>query len=931
MYKAVHYGYNIYVDDGIQGAFTKIEVDDTSAITYPVGNLSVGLPYRFKVSVVSEVGESDHSPVSTFYPGDLPVAPTAPKYINSSLTSITVEWQSGDASLSQSGGNDYLNWQFQASYFQNLTELDAQVGVDWDSGLTQIVPFQVGQNQYQLEVICDNVTAGVSLQAEFIYFRVAATTNVGLGAYSAESRVRCAPAPEAPILYEPFTGSLQSSSAGSVVAWYEQNLFQATLLGFEVHANDGLGSDVVLVKSILDSSIRAFKYAPPAGTTVGYVGGETIVHDGVMLLTTATSTTTTIENRPIRFKVAVITDVTTGPLSEELTVYSCAPPVLTAVKPYVAAGVYNLTGNGLYSLTLGWTPPADTGGCTIVGYRIEKDSTYERLPDTSVVNHGDANFTLLDPLLSSASGNFTDVYPTDPGPDPNVVPPYVAYADGNDTVYANYTQYGNLDPTIFTATYVDAGITKGNVYRFRVIVVTRKGDYPGPVTDVQVSAVPSKMLPPVANYELSTTTSLYVTWQVPENNGGIVRGYTLYRNEGNGTAVSEVSDPTCGRETTPAPQQCTITDLTPGAEYQIQMATVNEVGEGMRSDPTIFVAAKVPGSPQDLTISAADDGALTLTPSLTLTWRSGTDEGAMIFDYILAVKEVGVDNVVEYISMGGTEQASWNLVNAPTKTLTAAAFSTLPWEVGRHYQVKVQGVNLVGQGAWGQFTDPQKTELGVTLNNGVILSAPSKVSGFQRHTDQQGVPNDTIKMQWTKLSTTTQFGGDVAENITYHVFGDRVSGSSDILLHSQSHLVASEWEHTGSHPTYPVSPGQAWYYTVRAGNGGGFLSEPVLPPVKMIAAFVPGVPRDFTAANTVNAFQTLLNWNPPADDGGNSLVFYRIRSSQGVAWTADVSATLLFHQYSGQQAVATTYYISAGNSIGFGAEATFALTVNGGR
>eukprot|EP00392_Amoebophrya_sp_AT5.2_P001273 g1275.t1 len=485
MYSAVHFGYNIYVDDGIQGAFYKIAVTDTSMIEYTVGNLEVALPYRFKVSVVSEVGESDHSPIATYYPGDIPIAPLPPTYVNSTLNSITVQWSGGDpAALSQSGGNDYLKWLFQASYFKNLTVLDDQVGIDWTTGLSVDVPFLVTASVYEYTVDCDNVTSdGVtSLVNEFVYFRAAAITNVGQSDWSPESRIRCTKAPEAPSIYEPTVtnpgNTIVSSSSGSVVSWYENDVFGATLLGFEVHANDGLGSDVELIQTILDSSSRTFRYVPPLGTTIGYLTSDPTVIYANMMLTTETSTTTKIENRPFKFKVAVITDVTTGALSDEITIWSCAPPVLDGknsdgtnnpnlqpVVPYVAAGVFNLTGNGLYSLTLGWNPPSDTGGCTIVGYRIEKDNAFERLPDSSVVDHGsDSNFTRLDPLLADASSNFTLVYPTEPGPDPDLVAPYVSYADGNETLYANYTQYGNLDSTVFTATYVDAGITKGYIY-----------------------------------------------------------------------------------------------------------------------------------------------------------------------------------------------------------------------------------------------------------------------------------------------------------------------------------------------------------------------------------------------------------------------------------------------------------------------------------
>ena len=49
-------------------------------------------------------------------------------------------------------------------------------------------------------------------------------------------------------------------SAGATVAWYETKTYGATVLGYDVHANDGLGSDLELVKTILDSSIRQLTY-----------------------------------------------------------------------------------------------------------------------------------------------------------------------------------------------------------------------------------------------------------------------------------------------------------------------------------------------------------------------------------------------------------------------------------------------------------------------------------------------------------------------------------------------------------------------------------------------------------------------------------------------------------------------------------------------
>ena len=127
-------------------------------------------------------------------------------------------------------------------------------------------------------------------------------------------------------------------------------------------------------------------------------------------------------------------------------------------------------------------------------------------------------------------------------------------------------------------------------------------------------------------------------------------------------------------------------------------------------------------------------------------------------------------------------------------------------------------MNLVGAGPWSEYTTVNYTVLGVTLNQGVIMGTPSKPTGLQRHVDQTGVNNSTLKVQWTKLSvssqvTKTEFGGDTEGNMTYHLFGDQVDGYRNQLIASFNHVTdAAEYQHNNLHPVYPVSPGQKWYY-----------------------------------------------------------------------------------------------------------------------
>ena len=95
------------------------------------------------------------------------------------------------------------------------------------------------------------------------------------------------------------------------------------------------------------------------------------------------------------------------------------------------------------------------------------------------------------------------------------------------------------------------------------------------------------------------------------------------------------------------------------------------------------------------------------------------------------------------------------------------------------------------------------------------------VTGFMRHTNQIGVSNDTVKMQWTK---STSFGGDVAANAFYRVYGDKVDGSLGDLLHSQAHSAAAEFSHDSSHASYPVAPGDTWYENLLGRGFGGLAS-----------------------------------------------------------------------------------------------------------
>lgn len=176
------------------------------------------------------------------------------------------------------------------------------------------------------------------------------------------------------------------------------------------------------------------------------------------------------------------------------------------------------------------------------------------------------------------------------------------------------------------------------------------------------------------------------------------------------------SDQTCGMETNPAPQFCTVTGLY-GGEYQIAVASVNEIGEATLSDVETMYAATLPATPPIPTISGA-----TKVPSLTLSWAAPADNGNQIFNYRVTILLSGSESS---FSLGGTKANPIGTPGSPGATVTAtintANFNSL--QASEQYQVKIAAENQLGVGTYSDYTN-------TTDGNGYTLSAPNPTGSF---------------------------------------------------------------------------------------------------------------------------------------------------------------------------------------------------------
>ena len=211
----------------------------------------------------------------------------------------------------------------------------------------------------------------------------------------------------------------------------------------------------------------------------------------------------------------------------------------------------------------------------------------------------------------------------------------------------NYEAPGDLVST------EPANAAGNNVY---IIVVTATGgsgvrQLPATqtltVTVTDVNEPPGKPGTPTVTAAATTPTSLNVSWTAPTNTGPAITAYNLqYRknNEANWTSADYA-----GTETS-----TTLTGLTPGTPYDVQVLAKNDEGDGPWSD----------------------SGRSTTSPNAVPTFTSADTftvaENATAVGTVVATDADSADNVTGYTVTGGADGAKFAITNAGVLTFAAA-------------------------------------------------------------------------------------------------------------------------------------------------------------------------------------------------------------------------------------------------------------------
>ena len=411
------------------------------------------------------------------------------------------------------------------------------------------------------------------------------------------------------------------------------------------------------------------------------------------------------------------------------------------------------------SISLSWTAPVVTSGEAVTAYTLFIDDGAGGAIDTTVTSctgeallttctatgltggtsyrfevlaesnarDSDRSATLTQATSPAAVGaitfgtvTMTSTVLTWSAPSGDAPTGYIVYRDDGDGATPSIVAYDGTDDTATTATVT--GLSGGTLYSY--IVESYSGAGVG-----DVSAVATQSTSPATPLDLSstsqTTTSISLSWSssVVQTGGGAITNYRVYRNDGDGGAVSSTHE----WEGSATSASLTVSG---GTLYKFVVSAVSAVGE---SEPSTELSqSSAPGAP------AAPTSTHQTSTSISLSWNAPASDSS------------SGDDATRYrvYDVGGAAPT------VPVYDGESTVYEQTGLTAGTEYSYKVSALSAAGEGDKSDVLDQ--------------YTAPDAATELVA-SDQT---TDSIKLDWTAPtvpSATPVLGYKVYELSLIHI------------------------------------------------------------------------------------------------------------------------------------------------------------------
>ncbi len=406
-------------------------------------------------------------------------------------------------------------------------------------------------------------------------------------------------------------------------------------------------------------------------------------------------------------------------------------------------------------------------------------------------------------------------------------------ANSATATWGTWTDRTGETTTDTATTATITGLTNGTAYQVQVRAQNSQGEgewsTSGKATPDTTPGQPAAPTLTVMN------ASLKVVWDPPPNQGTAISDYDVqYR------ACTKSADLTCadsatatwgswtdrtGETTTDTATSITITGLTNGTAYQVQVRAQNSVGEGEWSTSGQATPNVTPSQPFRPNVEPSETGGVA---SLTVTWTAPNDNGAVITDY----------DVQRATRTSGT----WGSWTPHTHTGTATSTTIEGLTQGTVYRVRVRASNGEGDGNWS------------------IPSIPRAAGKPNAPTVTVTVAHTALVVSWTTQNST-----------------ESVITGYDVQYRQGTSGTWTSHTHTGTATTATISGltnGTAYQVQVRASNnaGDGTWSTAVSGTPNISAPVAPAAPTVKTDYQAL-----VVSWTAPTNTGGSAITDYDVQ------------------------------------------------------